>query len=275
MSRDDSIDNQQSETNPLKKIRIVLVNTSHPGNIGAVARAMKNMGLAQLYLVEPKKYPDEQAFRRSAGAVNILEDAVVVPTLGEAIEDCQLVIGASARGRSIPWPLLNPRECAKRAYAESASLESANVAFVFGREDRGMTNDELQRCHLHMNIPADPDYTSLNLAMAVQVVCYELRMSHLEPELSNDAEQEWDEDWAKSDDVERYFVHLQAVLEQIRFLKPSAPKQLMTRFRRIYMRTRLDTMEVSMLRGMLTGVQHAIKRAETQPKESSADADKS
>lgn len=247
-----------SESNPLHNARVVLVHTSHPGNIGAVARAMKNMGLKQLYLVRPKAFPHERAVWRSASAVDLLDNAVVVDTLEEAIADCGLVVGTSARGRRIPWPLVNPRVCAERVYPE---LSQHPVALVFGREDRGLTNEELQCCHLHVNIPASEDYTSLNLAMAVQVVTYELRMAQLAGELSSDDMQEWDTKLAKVDDIERMFVHLEQTLIDLEFLKPSAPKQLMTRLRRLYSRTRMDDLEVQMMRGILSSTQQWVKKA--------------
>ena len=171
-------------------ICIVLVNTSHPGNIGAVARAMKNMGLVELRLVAPACFPAEEANWRAVAASDVLESALVVDTLAEAIGDCQLVIGTSARGRRIPWPVLDPRHCAEQALR--AAGREQRVAFVFGREDRGLTNEELQQCNLHLHIPTHEDYTSLNLAMAVQIVAYELRMQAVSAELPDDACADWD-----------------------------------------------------------------------------------
>ena len=161
----------------LDNIRIVLVNTSHPGNIGGVARAMKNMGLSRLYLVAPRQYPDEQADWRAVSAIDVLESAVVTETLEEAIGDCQFVVGTSARNRRIPWPLQDPRQCAGRIAKASAQQQ---VAVLFGREDRGLTNDELKLCNLHLNIPTSEAYSSLNLAMAVQILTYELLIPHRE-----------------------------------------------------------------------------------------------
>jgi tRNA (cytidine32/uridine32-2'-O)-methyltransferase len=244
--------------NPLHNARVVLVHTSHPGNIGAVARAMKNMGLKQLYLVKPKLFPHERAVWRSASAVDILDNAVVVETLDEAVADCGLVVGTSARGRRIPWPLVNPRVCADRVYPE---LSQHPVALVFGREDRGLTNEELQRCNLHVNIPTSDEYTSLNLGMAVQVITYELQMAHVAGELSSDDMRDWDTKLAKADDIERLFVHMEQALTDMEFLKPSAPKQLMTRLRRLFNRTRLDDLEVQMMRGVLTSSQQWVKKA--------------
>ncbi|MFB9887082.1 tRNA (cytosine(32)/uridine(32)-2'-O)-methyltransferase TrmJ [Balneatrix alpica] len=242
----------------LDKIRIVLVNTTHPGNIGAAARAMKTMGLSQLVLVEPKIFPSPEADAMSSGATDILQQARVVATLDEAIADCQLVIGTSARSRHIPWPLLNPHEAAAQAAKEA---QSAEVALVFGREDRGLTNEELHKCQFHVHIPTNPDFSSLNVAAAVQVLSYELRMRQLA-----DAEVEapyWGVDWdiklATSDEVERFFVHLEQALIDIDFLDPHNPRQLMPRLRRLFMRARLDQVEVNVLRGILTAAQKPLK----------------
>ena len=206
---------QSSSVTALDNIRIVLVNTSHPGNIGAVARAMKNMCLSQLYLVEPQKYPHDEATWRAASAGDLLDSAVVCDSLAEAISGCQLVIGTSARERTVPWPLLDPRHCMERAYKEAEA--SHKVAVVFGREDRGLTNEELQRCNLHVHIPANPDYSSLNIAMAVQVLSYELRMAQLGGELTSNEMAEWDVPVAGADDLERYLVHLEETLRDINF----------------------------------------------------------
>jgi tRNA (cytidine32/uridine32-2'-O)-methyltransferase len=219
---------------------------------------MKNMGLKQLYLVQPKLFPHERAGWRAASAGDILDNAVVVDTLEDAVADCGLVVGTSARGRRIPWPLVNPRVCAERVYPE---LSEHPVALVFGREDRGLTNEELQICNLHVNIPASEDYTSLNLGMAVQVVTYELRMAQLSGTLSTDDMQEWDTKLAKSADIERLFVHLEETLTEMEFLKPSAPKQLMTRLRRLFNRTRMDDLEVQMMRGILSSSQQWVRKA--------------
>ncbi len=236
----------------LDNIRIVLVNTSHPGNIGGVARAMKNMGLSRLVLVAPRQFPDEQAVWRAASAADVLDTAVVADTLGEAIADCQFVVGTSARGRRIPWPLLDPRRCAERIASVSGTEQ---VAVLFGREDRGLTNDELQLCNLHLNIPTDDAYSSLNLAMAVQVVCYELRMLLDSESLLASEDAQWDTPFSSQENMERFYVHLEQTLEQIGFLDPVAPRQLMTRLRRLYGRVRLDEMELNILRGILTETQ--------------------
>ena len=242
----------------LDNIRIVLVNTNHPGNIGGVARAMKNMGLSRLYLVEPQQFPDEQAVWRAASAGDLLDTAVVTDTLDEAIADCQFVVGTSARGRRIPWPLLDPRQCAERV-AEVSGREQ--VAILFGREDRGLTNDELKVCNLHLNIPTSADYSSLNLAMAVQVVCYELRMLFDADRLPQREDEQWDTPFTTRENMERFYAHLEETLVDIEFLNPAAPRQLMARLRRLYSRVRLDEMELNILRGILTETQKWVKRS--------------
>lgn len=242
----------------LDNIRIVLVNTSHPGNIGGVARAMKNMGLTRLYLVEPRQYPDEQATWRAASAADVLEGAVVTATLDEAVADCQFVVGTSARGRRIPWPLQDPRRCAERMAEASANQQ---VAVLFGREDRGLTNDELKICNLHLNIPTSADYSSLNLAMAVQVVCYELRMLLDADRLPVAEDDEWDTPFATRENMERFYEHLEETLIDVEFLDPAAPRQLMSRLRRLYSRVRLDEMELNILRGILTETQKWVRKA--------------
>lgn len=233
-------------------LRIVLVNTSHPGNIGAVARAMKNMGMSRLRLVDPRRYPDDEATWRASSATDVLDAAEVFPDLESAVADCAMVVGTSARERRIPWPILDARSCCQQLAAEAVARP---VAIVFGREDRGLTNEELQRCNLHLNIPTDSAYSSLNLAMAVQVVCYELRMTLISDQLPTDPLVDWDQPPASSEDVERLMTHFEETLVQIGFLNPAAPKQLLTRLRRLVMRARPDTMEVSILRGILTSVQ--------------------
>lgn len=247
----------------LNNIRIVLVNTSHPGNIGGVARAMKNMGMHRLYLVEPRCFPDEQATWRAASAEDVLEGAVVTATLDEAINDCQFVVGTSARERRIPWPLLDARACAARV-GEVAGHEQ--VAILFGREDRGLTNDELSVCNLHLNIPTSETYSSLNLAMAVQVVCYELHMLQAAKRLPVAEDAQWDSPFSTRENMERFYAHLEETLLELEFLDPAAPRQLMSRLRRLYSRVRLDEMELNILRGILTETQKWVKRGRSGSK---------
>jgi tRNA (cytidine32/uridine32-2'-O)-methyltransferase len=241
----------------LDNIRIVLVNTSHPGNIGGAARAMKNMGLSRLYLVEPRRFPDQEATWRAASATDVLDAAVVTDTLDEAIGDCQFVVGTSARERRIPWPLLDPRRCAERI---AALAPQEQVAVLFGREDRGLTNDELKVCNLHLNVPTAAEYSSLNLAMAVQIVCYELHMLLAGGALPGEEDAQWDTPFATRDNMERFYAHLEQTLTDIGFLDPAAPRQLMARLRRLYSRVRVDEMELNILRGILTETQKFAAR---------------
>jgi len=232
-----------------ENVRIVLVNTSHPGNIGGVARAMKNMGLQSLYLVEPKHFPSAEATSRASGADDLLAQAVMCETLDEALAGCSLVVGASARLRSIAWPQLDPRQCAAQVVTES---ENGRVALLFGREHSGLTNAELDRCHYLVNIPTSPDYPSLNLAAAVQVITYELRMSL---QAGTEVESATDVELASVEDVERFYHHLETVMVEVGFLDPAQPRHLMRRLRRLYNRVRLEKQELNILRGILTAVQ--------------------
>jgi tRNA (cytidine32/uridine32-2'-O)-methyltransferase len=251
----------------LDQIRIVLVNTTNSGNIGAAARAMKNMGIIQLVLVDPIAVIDGDAIVRASGASEILDSCIIVSNLEEAVAGCGLVIGTSARGRHIPWPLCSPRECG--AKAKQAVLNNNSVALVFGRESRGLTNEELHKCNAHVHIPTNPDFSSLNIAAAVQVMCYEMRMAAMEETSADGASVnkigqwgvEWDYEVAPHGDVERFFDHLKDSLVDIGFLDPNTPKQLMTRLRRMFQRTALDTMEVGMMRGILAAVQRKAKVA--------------
>jgi len=239
-------------------IRIVLVNTAHPGNIGGAARAMKNMGLAELYLVQPREYPAPRAVWRAAGARDVLAHATIVESVDEAIADCALVVGTSARERRIPWPLLNPRECGEKIYREAGSHKTA---LLFGREDRGLTNDELQKCHYHVHIPSNPEYSSLNLATAVQVLAYEVRMASLADEQGNlPPLTDWDQPPVSAGDLEFLHEHLAATMADLKFYDPENPKQLLTRMRRLFNRVRMDEMEVSILRGLLSAVQRTIAK---------------
>ncbi len=228
----------------LNNIRVVLVEPSHPGNIGAAARAMKTMGLSQLVLVNPLRYPDPQAEWRAAAATDVLDQCRVCESLDEAIADCHWVVGASARPRRIPWPVADVRAAARKLLAEAAA---GQVAVLFGREADGLSNDELQRCNAHLRIPASPDYPSLNLAMAVQVVAYELFAAQAAP-----AEPEWDRPPATAAEVDAMLAHWERLLEAADFLDPDNPGQTMTRLRRLAVRTGLDQTEVRMLRGIAT-----------------------
>lgn len=234
------------------QIRIVLIEPSHPGNIGAVARAMKNMGLSRLVLVSPEQFPDEQATWRAVSAADVLESARVVTSLDEAIGDCSFVVGASAKERRIPWQVTDARRAAVDIAEASGRGE---VAILFGREANGLSNEELIRCNLHLAISTSDVYSSLNLAMAVQIVAYELHMLAVADSLPEAIDADWDAAPATQENLERFFVHLEDTLSQIGFLNPAAPRQLMPRLRRLYSRIRLDEMELNILRGILTETQ--------------------
>ena len=236
------------------EIRIVLVEPSHPGNIGATARAMKTMGLTSLILVRPIRFPDPQADWRAAGAVDVLDAAIIVDDLSDAIGSCSLVVGTSTRTRRVPWPQINPETLA-RNLAEGAA-GGKPVAILFGRESSGLTNAELAECQLHLQIPTAPAYPSLNLAMAVQVVTYELYKTS-----NNGADGlDWDRAPATAAEMRGFIEHLQRTLEQIDFYDPKAPRQAMTRLRRLFGRIQMDETEVAMLRGVLTHVERSIKK---------------
>jgi tRNA (cytidine32/uridine32-2'-O)-methyltransferase len=233
-------------------IRFVLIDTAQPGNIGAAARAIKNMGFGNLVLVAPQVFPADRAVWRAAGATDVLSAARVVDSLDEAIAGCHLVIGTSARDRRIPWPIGNARDCAAQVIAEPAESQ---VAILFGREHSGLTNDELQRCHLHLHIPAFEGYSSLNIAAAVQVVAYELRMAQLVAEDAASIDSPWDEPMAKVEDLEHMLTHMEQVMTDSGFLDPDNPRQTLTRVRRLFTRLRLDSSEVAILRGLLRSVE--------------------
>lgn len=229
------------------QIRIVLCHTSHPGNIGSTARAMKTMGLARLYLVQPKYFPDAQANSLAVNATDVLDNAVVTSSLEEAIADCQFVIGVSGKERSLSQQVQTAREAAKEV--KQLALQAQQVALVFGTEMSGLSNAEADRCQVLATIPANPEYTSLNLAQAVQIMCYEVRMALTEGKLHYD---EKPAELASQEDLERFYVHMQEVLEHIGYINPRAPKKLFERLRRLYARTRLEKEEVNLLRGILT-----------------------
>jgi tRNA (cytidine32/uridine32-2'-O)-methyltransferase len=230
-------------------IRIVLVGTTHPGNIGACARAMKNMGVTDLALVNPLLFPHEEATARASGANDLLEQAKVVGTLAEAISDCVYVAGASARARSINWPCMEPKDCAARLIEES---RQGTVAVVFGPEQSGLCNSDLDHCDTLLTIPTDPAFSSLNLAMAVQVLTYEIRAAQV---VDKAAAYEPDAPLATSEELEHFYAHLEQVLSDSGFLDPDNPRRLMRRLRRLFIRARPDKNEVNILRGILTAVE--------------------
>ncbi|MDE0662197.1 MAG: RNA methyltransferase [Gammaproteobacteria bacterium] len=256
-------------------VRIVLVEPNHPGNIGGAARAMKTMGLADLAIVNPSRFPDPQAHWRAAGAVDIVDEARVFGCVDEAIADCGWVVGTSARSRRVPWPIATVERFAE--HLVRADLGGRPVAILFGREDRGLSNEELERCNHHLVIPANPQYPSLNLAMAVQVVCYEIlraltRVANTDAEIGNprslvpgedshpDLPTDWDRSPATAADLAALYRHLGQVLSTIEFQDPRNPRLTMTRLRRMFARIRPDQTEIAILRGVLTRIERTLSR---------------
>jgi tRNA (cytidine32/uridine32-2'-O)-methyltransferase len=228
-------------------IRIVLVATSHPGNIGATARAMKVMGLNHLTLVTPKQFPHPQAEAMASGADDILANAKVVVDLEEALQGCHFVLGTTARKRNLAAPLVDARQGAELAMTES---QQGAVAILFGEERTGLTNDQLDKCHGYINIPTADDYASLNLAQAVQVMAYELRMTM--PTASEEMQR--DSELATSEQMEAFYQHLYDVMVLTQFIDPQQPKRIMPRLRRLFNRARLEQKELHILRGILKSV---------------------
>lgn len=235
-------------------IKIILVGTTHPGNIGAAARAMKVMGLTQLVLVSPKQFPCAEASARASGADDVLNNAQVYDTLTEAVQDCQWVVGTSARDRSIQWPQLNPPECALQL-----AQHPEKVALVFGREHSGLSNEELDHCHVLLRIDSNPDYSSLNLAAAVQLMAYELRNVYLRQQPSEPVELPRWERGVDQQAMENFYQHLEQTLIDIDFLDPDAPRRLMRRLRRLYNKATPCVSEMNILRGILSATQTAAK----------------
>lgn len=240
----------------LSRVRVVMVNTSNAGNIGGTARAMKNMGLSNLHLVSPRNYPAPEAQWRAVSAEDVLQSATITSCVEQSIKGCALVIGASARERRIPWPLLTPRECAALVVEE---CQQHPVAILFGREDRGLSNEELRLCQYHVHIPTNDEYSSLNVAMAVQVIAYEVWQAVLNKHEVPSLSRVWDIDAAPVEDMEQLFEHMERALRLIGFIAPKAPRQTMTRLRRLFNRQRLDQMEVGMLRGVMSAVEKAAR----------------
>ena len=238
-----------------EKIRFVLVRTSHPGNIGAAARAIRTMGLKRLSLVAPHAFPHAEAVALASGANDVLEDAPISPDLPTAIADCQLVLGATARRRDVPMEEIDAREAAARALA--AAREGREVALVFGNERTGLENDEINRCHAAVLIPSDPAFPSLNLGQAVQVLAYEVRMAVLAG-ASPLPEQKADPP-ASSAELDAFFEHLERTLDAIDFHKGRSPRTIMQRLRRLFLRAQPDQRELRILHGILSDSERAAR----------------
>ena len=244
-----------------ENLRIVLVGTQHPGNIGAAARAMKTMGLAKLVLVAPVKAPDGDTHAMAAGAYDLIDAAPVHATLQDAVADCRWVLGCTARSRRVQLEELHPRDAAQRAVLATAS---GPVALVFGRERTGLENEELQLCHAAIHIPSDPAFSSLNLAAAVQVISYELRCALLGNAVARPEDMRTappGSQAATHAELEGLFGQLSAALEQIDFHKGRAPESAMRKLRRLYLRANLDHADIRLLRGVLADTQRMARLA--------------
>ena len=249
----------------LSHVRIVMVNTTLPANIGSALRAMKTMGLNKLVLVAPKTYPHPDIDALAAGATDLIEQIEVVEQLEDAIADSHLVFGTSARSRTIPWPLLDARPAAVKSL-NAVAQHGQNIAIIFGREDRGLTNEELALANYHVTIPVNEEYGVLNVAQAIQVICYEMRMAAIDivgkiadPEATmqvTDSEvMQWDEPLVNHEQMQQFYPHLEKMLAEIEFMDPKNPRLLPLRLRRLFGRIQLDRMEYHLLRGIFSRVQ--------------------
>jgi len=255
MTKQSELHGDTARLDQLGKIRVVLVDTTHPGNIGASARAMKTMGLEQLVLVRPQGYPAGQATAMASGAHDLLASARVLEHMVDALDGCRLILGTSARGRSLALPRLDLREAAGLMLDEAPH---GDVAVLFGQERIGLTNEQLARCHYRVEIPARPDFASLNLSQAVQLVAYELRMAAVASQRRlSTPPPEGVHTPAPSSELEGFFEHLEQTLHDIRFLHPAQPGRMLLRLRRLFQRARPDRKELNILRGILSAAQRA------------------
>jgi tRNA (cytidine32/uridine32-2'-O)-methyltransferase len=248
----------ENDSNPAPRApRFVLVGTSHPGNIGSAARAMKTMGFDRLVLVAPERFPHAEADALAAGAGDVLTAADVRIDLRDALADCRLVIGTSARRRGVPMPELSPREAAAQLMRACAAGD--DVAIVFGRERTGLENEELQLCHAAIHIPANPDYSSLNLAAAVQIVAYEWRLAGLDAAPPSPTPVADAEPPATHAELESFFAHLFELLDQVEFHKGKDPAIVSQRLRRLFLRAQPDARELRILRGIFSDTQRLLR----------------
>ena len=239
-----------------KQVKIILIETSNSGNIGSTLRAMKTMGFGSLCLVNPKEFPSEEVTALAANASDLIDSVQVVNSIEEALDGCNLVIGTSSRDRKVPWPNESIASASPKIIAEAD--KNNTVAILFGREDRGLTNDELQRCNLHVHIPANEDYPVLNVAMSVQVVCYQLLISRaIDSEMKNN--QHWDVPFAEANHVNRLVEHFTDVAEKLEVFNKGNPRQIGARIKRLFTRIGLDEMEVNFMRGFLAAVEKKLK----------------
>jgi tRNA (cytidine32/uridine32-2'-O)-methyltransferase len=231
----------------LDNIRIVLVNPSHPGNIGAAARAMKTMGLKHLYLVAPKSFPNVNATAMAAGADDILAKATVVSTLAQALQGTKIAFGTSARERALALVTHNPKEAASIITREN---KANNIAVVFGRENNGLTNEELGMCNYHIHIASNPDFSSLNIAQAVQLIAYEIKEAGSAINTTFSSKEEL----ATNEEIQNFYEHLKQALVSIKFLNSGNEKRIMAKLKRLFNRAKLEETEVGILRGILTTI---------------------
>ena len=239
-----------------KQVKIILIETSNSGNIGSTLRAMKTMAFSNLCLVNPKDFPSEQVETLAANAKDLIKDIEVVETLDEALEGLNFVIGTSSRTRKVPWPNDALDQVSSKIISESNN--GKNIGIIFGREDRGLTNEELQRCNLHVHIPANEAYPVLNIAMAVQVVCYQLYIDSHKNKIA-DKSSYWDVPLAESNHVERLIEHFIQVAAELEVFNKGNPRQIGARIKRMFTRIGLDEMEVNFLRGFLGAVEKKLK----------------
>lgn len=247
----------------LNSIQIILVETTHSGNIGSVARAMKTMQLSQLTLVNPQVTIDDQTKALAAGAIDLIEKVKIVKTLDEAIAQCDFVIGASARERRLNWPHLNPKQAAELVLTKA--LQDSQIALVFGRERIGLTNEELQKCDYHLSIPANPNYSSLNLAMSVQIIAYELYQAFLANQTNattniNNINKKTEStlSYPKKENLAQFYDHLESILLQTQFSQPDRSEHMMSRLRLVFNRAQLDQQELNIFRGILSAIEKSL-----------------
>lgn len=241
----------------LARVRVVLSHTSHPGNIGGAARAMKTMGLSDLRLVSPRHFPHDEAVARASGAEDVLVHARVVGSLAQALEGCVLVGAVTARRRDLST---DPRWARDAAAELIAATRQGEVALVFGNETSGLSNEEVALAHMPVMIPANPEYSSLNLASAVQILCYELRLAALDPGVPPAVTERGEP--ASHEDVERLVAHFERAMVNSGFLDPASPKRLIPRLRRLFARARVEREEVAILRGMLSAFEQAQRKVD-------------
>ena len=257
--RDTTNNNLKPKDSIVNNIRVVMVETTHPGNIGAAARAMKTMGHKRLYLVRPKIFPSAEVTARAAGADDILANAVVCDSLQEAVQDCVFVVATSARPRSITWNTFEPRECANRIL-EVAYTDQ--IALVFGRESSGLSNEELELCNAVVQIPTNQEFTSLNVSSAIQILCYEI-MQAVNKTNADMANEENKIPLASTEKMRKFYEHLEQCMADVRFYDSVKHPRLMRRLKRLFNRTQLDQNELNILRGFFAAVQNAVRKGKT------------